>query len=455
MIMKAVFSFLLFSMFSLVTHAEEKLPLFTEYWKSAAFLKEFNGSYRINASIEPVLTGEQRAELVSIQSLMASGARASALSKLQASKSAKTSPAILFNIANIQSEEGELDKAIENYLAAIKILPSFRRAHQNLAYAYARKNTLEKAYDHLLEVVRLGGNDGSVLGLLGNCYQQKERYQAALLCFQKAQLTQPDTVEWKLGTAFCLQKLDKTKEALVQYEELEKLMPDSADVKLQLVSLFVSLERKEDALVKLELLRRLGELDAQNELWLGTLYLAEGNVFLGGETLKRVMEREEVKEVRIFLNAISYCADLGLDELARELLVLVGEKELKSEVKVKLTRLEAQLDILQADTESKGLAALEELIKTDPTDAHSHYLLGRHLLAKGKALEAVPILENALLIEGDFQLKLYVELAKAQVELENFKDALVSLKEYLSIDEDENIRAYYDALQELVKAKHR
>lgn len=449
---KVVYS--IFFLSAAAVSAQEKLPISKDYWKSQAFLKEFNGSYRINANIEPVLSGEVRADLVGIQSLMASGSRASALKKLKASKFAKTSPAIIFNIGNIQSEEGDVDEAIESYLAAIKMMPSFRRAHQNVAYCYARKNQLDKAYEHLLEVVRLGGNDGSVSGLLGNCYQQKERFQAALLCFRKAQLTQPEVTDWKLGTAFCLQKLNKNAEALVQYEELEKLMPDSADVKLQLASLMVSLERRNEAVVKLELLSRLGKLDTQNELWLGTLYLAEGNVSIGSETLKRVIKKGVVKNFDSFLNAIRYSADLNLDELARELLALVKQNELKEVDEVRLVRLEAQLDLRQPETEAKGVELLKALIKSDPTDVHSQYLMGSHLVIKGENQEAVVLLEQALLTESKFKLELYLELAKAQVQLKLFKEALQPLKSYLELQDDKHVREYYEAIEKLVKAQN-
>ncbi|MBT8043383.1 MAG: hypothetical protein KJO79_00410, partial [Verrucomicrobiae bacterium] len=71
--------------------AAEPLPLSKDYWKDEAFLKSFNGSYRINAQIEPTVTTAERGLLVSIQSLMAEGKRKEALAKLTASPLAKSS----------------------------------------------------------------------------------------------------------------------------------------------------------------------------------------------------------------------------------------------------------------------------------------------------------------------------------------------------------------------------
>ncbi len=164
--------------------AAPPLPISTSYWKSPAFLKEFNGSYRINANIEPVLSSTERGLLRDMQNLMSSGKRSDTISKLKSSSLYKSSPAIQFNLANVLSETGQLDEAISNYKKAITTMPSFRRAHQNIAYAYYRNNDTEKAYEHLLEVVRLGGSDGSVHGLLGHCFLGKELYEPALRSFR-------------------------------------------------------------------------------------------------------------------------------------------------------------------------------------------------------------------------------------------------------------------------------
>ena len=161
-----VASFILLSLFSPLS-AAEKMPLSKDYWKNPIFLKEFNGSYRIDANIEPVLSSGERGELVAIQKLMASGKRADVIKKLQASKYSRTSASIQFNLGNVLSEEGELTKAISSYKKAIAILPSFRRAYQNLAYVYVKQEDYEKAFPLLLKVLNLGGNDGSVHGLLG------------------------------------------------------------------------------------------------------------------------------------------------------------------------------------------------------------------------------------------------------------------------------------------------
>ncbi|MFK7911206.1 MAG: hypothetical protein AB8F34_11500, partial [Akkermansiaceae bacterium] len=112
--------------------AAEPLPISKDYWKDEAFLKSFNGSYRINARIEPTVSTDERGLLVTIQKLMADGKREDALKKLKANPLIKTSAAVAFNAGNVEFELGNLKEAAGQYQSALKIFPSFRRAHRNL-----------------------------------------------------------------------------------------------------------------------------------------------------------------------------------------------------------------------------------------------------------------------------------------------------------------------------------
>ncbi|MDG1358773.1 MAG: tetratricopeptide repeat protein, partial [Akkermansiaceae bacterium] len=119
--------------------AVEPLALSKDYWKDDAFLSSFNGSYRINARIEPSVTSEERNLLVEIQPIMAKGERDVALEMLKGNELAESSAAIAFNIGNIYFELGQLESAEQFYLQALKGFPSFRRAHRNLGFVYVRQ----------------------------------------------------------------------------------------------------------------------------------------------------------------------------------------------------------------------------------------------------------------------------------------------------------------------------
>ena len=133
------------------SEAAEPLPLTSSYWRDASFQKSFNGSYRIEARIEPSVSTEERGLLVEVQGLMEKGERKSALSKVKGSALTAKSAALKFNLGNLRFEEGELEESIKAYEEALKMYPSFRRAHRNLAMAQVRKGELKEALEHLME----------------------------------------------------------------------------------------------------------------------------------------------------------------------------------------------------------------------------------------------------------------------------------------------------------------
>ena len=69
MIIRSIASIL----FTLLSLSAEPLRLTSELWKSEAFRKSFNGSYRINARIEPTVDGDERKLLIDVSDLMAAG----------------------------------------------------------------------------------------------------------------------------------------------------------------------------------------------------------------------------------------------------------------------------------------------------------------------------------------------------------------------------------------------
>ena len=269
--------------------AAEPLPLSKEYWKDEAFLKSFNGSYRINARIEPSVSTGERGLLVSVQPLMAAGKRKDALQKLTSSSLIRTSAAVAFNAGNIQFELGELKSAISYYERALNIFPTFRRAHRNLGFAYARNDEWEKVMPALESAIKLGDQDGATYGQLAYGRMQKEQYASALQAYRLAQLTQPESIDWKAGIAQCLQHLRRNEEALALIEEVIKARPNEISYYLLQASIHISVNQSDNAMANLELVRRMGELNAENHLWLAHLHLSSGSSKLARPVMMKAL----------------------------------------------------------------------------------------------------------------------------------------------------------------------
>ncbi len=456
--MKAISSFLsliiLGGSFSSLS-AADPLPLSSHYWKDDAFLKAFNGSYRINARVEPNVTGEERALLVSIEKNMADGQRQAAIDKLKASPLAGNSAAIQFNLGNLYFEEGENELALESFQSALKKLPTFRRAHRNISYVYARELKWDDALPHLVQALELGDQSGSVYGLIGYCRMEKEQYASALQAYRMAQITEPDSLDWKAGVAQCLQFLNQNEEALALIEEVIQSRPDEDSYYLLQASIQLAMGRPADARVNLELLRRYEKLDAENQLLLANLHLQLGQLELARPVLQNALKQEKLPALATALNSLEYVVSLREWQLASEFLVAVKSTWPESE-DIQLDRRQRRLSaIISIDSESApadGVRVLEQLIAEDPLDGEALVLLAKFRISEQRTEEAAMLFEQAAKV-AEVEREAKLEHGKMLVALRRYVDAIPLLESALNLQPEESLATYLSAVKSLAEAK--
>jgi len=435
----------------------EPLPLSTSYWRDPAFLKAFNGSYRIEARIEPTVTSEERGLLVEVQELMAKDDRAGAIRKLEGSELTGKSPALTFNLANLQFEEGELEKAIAGYRKAIDEMPSFRRAQRNLAVALVRKNDLEAALPHLLEAIRLGDADGATYGLLGYCRLQRGEWASALQAYRLAQLSEPDAVDWLAGIAQCLQNLDAREEAVALLDEVVRKRPKESSYAVLRATILLDLDRSTEAVEALELPYRLGTLSPDASLLLADLHLRDGRAAAARERMRAAFAHEEsVKpDVSRVASLAATALHLGEWEIASEALALAARRDGEPNPNV-LRLLEARLLIESGGDADAGVVILRELISSDPSDPRPLLALARHLAAPAHASmeafgEAELLLERAA-AHVDAEAEARLELARLHLRAKRYDEAVEAVERALAVDPRDEIRQYRDSIVALAEA---
>lgn len=434
------------------TQAADPLPVSKDYWKSEAFRKSFNGSYRINARVEPFVDTAERGLLVEVQELMAKEQRTNALNKLKSSKLIKTSVAIMFNAGNLGYESGDLKVAEEQFLAAIKKFPTFLRAHQNLAVVYTQQDSYDKAFPHLLEAVRLGSQDGMVMGLLGYCYQQKGSFTSALQAFRNAQLTDSQNLEWKRGEAYCHDQLGDYAKALNLYEEVVKAKPDVANYALLLANLYQRLGRGEDAIVQLELLRRKSLLEDVDKIFLGELHLRYGSYELGTEVIREALKSDLLKEWDAAIEVVRFSLEREDVILAKEFHSLIKAETLDiHKNKVQYERLGAWVALSDDTEEDKqaAVAILQKMIEKNPLDADSLYLLAGYEAKIGNKEKALLLYQQSNNGEGLFKVRSLLESGKLLVGLKRYQEALKLLTQYSKSEHSESVESYIRAVKAL------
>jgi tetratricopeptide (TPR) repeat protein len=429
--------------------AAEPLPLSAAYWRDPAFQKAFNASYRIEARIEPTVSAEERALLVEIQGLMEKDQRKEALAKLAASPLTAGSAALRFNLGNLYFEEGKVEEAIAAYGAALGEYPSFRRAHRNLAVARVREGDLEGALEPLIEAIRLGDSEGATYGLLGYCRLQRGEWASALQAYRLAQVSEPDTAEWKAGIAQCLQNLNARDEAVALLDEVIQQRPLEGSYAVLQASILLELGRHDDAVKALELPRRLAQLDPDGLLLLADLHLRAGRREAArlavGEAFGSAGEASPGRVTALAATA------MGVRdwEFAGELLDRAKAGEGDAPRVLRLLR--ARLQIESGSAPAEGGSGLAELIQEDPTDGEALLALGKYRAAGGQPAEAELIFERATAAPAS-ATEAWIELARLRVAASRYPAALAAVDAALELSPNEELRAYRGSLARLIEA---
>lgn len=426
----------------------EPLPLSTAYWKDEAFLKSFNGSYRIEARIEPNVSTEERGLLVEIQNLMADDKRAAALEKLKSSALTKTSPALTFNLANLYFETGDIKNAITSYEAALKDYPSFRRAHRNLALAYVRENDLEKALTHLTEAIKLGDAEGSTYGLLGYCRLSREEFASALQAYRLAQVTEPDVAEWKAGIAQCLQHLDEKSEAIALLEEVIRQRPLESSYSILKANIHLELDELDDAVKALELPFRLKLLSADPTLLLADLHLRANRKSSAQTAIDAAFaNKENPPSTSAILRVIHNASSQEDWKLVKTLF----EKTSSEKPDRALSIAKARYLIASNEDVAAGVALLRKLTEEDPTDGQALLTLAKHL-AETKQPESAELLFERATADTTTAYEAFVELTRLHVSQSRYAEALTAIDNALALNPTESLRTYRQALQKTLAA---
>ncbi len=437
------------SFIPLAVVASEPLPLGSDYWKDPAFLKSFNGSYRIEARIEPAVSTQERGLLVEVQALMGKGQRANALAKLEGSSLSKNSAALAFNIGNLHFEEGDDGKATAAYQKAIDLYPAFRRALRNLAMSLVRQGEMEKALDPLLEAIRLGDSGGSTFGLLGYCRIHREEWASALQAYRLAQLTEPEVLEWKAGIAQCLQQTGGQEEALALLEEVIRQRPRVSSYAVLQATILLDLGRSEEAVKALDLPRRLGTLGQEGMLLLADLHLRSGRRASAHARVDEALAQGG-KAATTSLVSLTYLA-LSLEEwkLAGKLVEAIKANE--QEDKILQRRLEGHFLILSGEDRGQGVTILRNLLNDVPDDGKTLLILGRHLVAEKELEEAELLFERSTAVKS-VAAEGWLELSSLRVEMQDYPGALRALDESLALQSSKSLLEYRTSLQSLVEA---
>lgn len=435
-------------------------------FRDPTFVKDFVGSYGFLSDVEPKVSAEEQALLVTVRELFEKSRFREAeqeivnfirLTEAPTDPSApkvEISPAMVFVLGNLYFQADRSEDARRAFLEAIRRFPRFRRAHTNLAYLYISKGQLEEALPMLQKAVELGENSSRAYGLLGYCHLNKKNPLAAENAYRQAYLLDPNSRDWKLGLAQALMAQDKFPEASSLIGSLIEENPNDKQLWLQQTNALLAMDRKEEAAVNLEILRIKDLADEANLNLLGNLYMDRNEPQLALGAYLAAMEKSPTLNLPNAIKSAKILSEYGFPEKADQLLSQIKQRlgatpTLPDRSSVMLT----EVSVAQAlgKTDQVELI-LNQLIELDPANGEVLLELARHkdLLSRDElddekreelVLEARTNYQLATRTEG-VAYSAHLALGQMLVRERRYQEALQSLQAALTLRKSDSLEQY-------------
>jgi tetratricopeptide (TPR) repeat protein len=311
-----------------------------------------------------------------------------------------------------------------------------------------RREDPAAALPFLQRAVALGDSEGLTLGLLAYCRLQQQHYSSALQAYRLAQLTMPESPDWKAGEAECLRQTGDHAAAIRLFTEVLAVRPGDHETWIRLAHAQMNLDRHDQAAASLEMVRRLGRLTPPDTLLLGRIFLQLRSPTLALSRFSEAVAAEPPPEV----GAVIEAADLLSQTLAwNETATLL--QQIRSRFpditalpeNGDLERLEALLEMETGDPKAAA-ARLVEIVNRDPMDGRVLVTLGRHLAAEGDFVDAEMRLTQASKVPA-FEAPALRELGQLHVTQGDYGAALEQLRRAQALEPDDSLARYIHAVE--------
>ena len=430
----------------LIVNAKNKNPM-SELWNDPQFQKEFTASYGTLAGYEPTLSEEDKSTLRTLIKIIKARPE-QAIKQLSEQIKEDDSAAFDFILANLYFQEGDLINAEKFYLQAIKKYPAFRRAYKNLGFVNIQNGDYVSAINSISKSMELGDVDGRAYGLLAYSYLTQENYYPAEAAYRQAILMQPEVVDWKLGLARCLIEMGQYSDAVAIFETLITNDPNNTDYWVLQSNAYLGLDESLKAARNLEVVQRLNKADIQTLSLLGDIYMNNEmpDLALNAYLLAAELAQDEdldllIKSAKVLTLTVNYeQAETIIGKIRNDFSDKIDEAddlELLT-YEAKIARAKGQDDL--------AASLLIQIIERDLLNGEAIIELAKYYADQGKLPEAITRFEQAQKIRK-YERPALVAHAQTLVNNKRYDEALPLLNRALRIESDRNLKDYKDRVE--------
>jgi len=133
-----------------------------------------------------------------------------------------------FGLGNALAKKGRTDEAIKSYREVLRINPEHTRAHYNLGVLLEKEGNERDAARHFSEVLRIHPDFAETFNKMGVLLTENNKLSEAMQYFQKALRVDPRHTETRRNLGDLLLRIGNPREAVKQYREVLRIDPDNA-----------------------------------------------------------------------------------------------------------------------------------------------------------------------------------------------------------------------------------
>ncbi len=197
-------------------------------------------------------------------------------------------PILHMNLAKAYEGLGDLDKAGQEYEAALRSKPGWLDAIDGYADLLLQKNSTSLARDLVQQAVRLNPNDAGMHTKLGNVYVRQSDFPDAEEEYNAALEIAPESTSALSGLAEAYEADGKLQKAIETMEKYERLSPDDMKMLKQYTSVLLSADKLDSAVRKIKELWAKNPDDMQTLNLLGQYYICNGEEAKARSCFKRI-----------------------------------------------------------------------------------------------------------------------------------------------------------------------
>lgn len=173
------------------------------------------------------------------------------------------------------ANRGWLEEAAKEFSNAIENVPDCSDTYDNIASVYSDNGELLKALDAYVQALRIDPNNAYVLHNLG-CFLSNNGNELAARCFTDASLLDSDLYESNFNLGLCFASEEHHEKAILQFEKaLEKNSCD-LEVRLHLALSLMALDKFVKAIKELRIITSQDEQNEEAWFNLGLCYNQQG-----------------------------------------------------------------------------------------------------------------------------------------------------------------------------------